>query len=291
MEKILTYLCLLLFLSAANMLTGTLAKETHCVESPVVISGKSLIARPLPAAPAPSIVGAVPPGTKSSPASAAPAGAKRPLASTASAPAKSAAANPPVIETKSSSPVIVGSKSPTAQPVQLKPLELGKQRNHKADNGTESEHATKKEERRSALFIPPPPPTIPASGQLSLPAGGGAPIEFMSESELKKRQTELNEELSDKKKEVAIQEKGADDKRQRSTLFASLYTEGVVSRRELEASQHDDIQAQDDLRTVRRSLDDLRYQLSEIDARLKRIGHNQSAKSTTQTRQNSAKRK
>jgi hypothetical protein len=126
------------------------------------------------------------------------------------------------------------------------------------------------------LFIPPPPPTVPISGELSPLTG--VPVDFMSPADLKRREQELQTELAQTKKDIELGEKTADEKRQRSTLFASLYTEGVVSRRELETSQEEDSDSQNKLRVIRQKLDDVQFELKQLDARLKKLAKSTAGK-------------
>lgn len=121
---------------------------------------------------------------------------------------------------------------------------------------------------RLPVFIPPPPPTVPIG---SISGLIGAPIAVLSAEDLKKRATELALQIADLKKEFTSKETRADEKRKRSTLFASLYTEGVVSRRELEASQHEDLEASEELKMARDKLETLHKEQVEIDTQLKKL--------------------
>jgi len=116
-------------------------------------------------------------------------------------------------------------------------------------------------------MVPPPPPVVPVIGQLS----SGLPVELLSADELKKRREEVLGQISSARSLVEQQGKVADERRQRSNLFASLYTEGVVSRRELEAAQTDDTKADEDLNEAKRKLGDLEKDISRIDAQLKKL--------------------
>lgn len=132
------------------------------------------------------------------------------------------------------------------------------------------------------MLVPPPPPTLPIAGQLS--GFTGVPIELLSEADLKRRQKELADELAAGKKEIEDKEKNADEKRQRSTLFASLYTEGVVSRRELEQSQREDSQAQAELKSARQKIEDLEHIQSEVATCLKKIAKRPASRASKTSR-------
>lgn len=130
--------------------------------------------------------------------------------------------------------------------------------------------ASKQHRSRQAelILIPPPPPAVPVAGVTN---GGSLSLAPLTLAELKARQADLNKELAAVRKHVEQVEKHADDKRQRSTLFATLYTEGVVSRRELEAAQKEDSDAQTDLSSVKNHLDSLRKEIDETDSTLTRL--------------------
>jgi hypothetical protein len=127
---------------------------------------------------------------------------------------------------------------------------------------------TRKSGARLPVFIPPPPPTVPIG---SIPGLIGAPIGLLSAEELKKRAVELAGQITELSKELASLESRADEKRKRSTLFASLYTEGVVSRRELEASQHEDSEASAELKTGRNKLATLQKEQTELESQLRKL--------------------
>lgn len=147
--------------------------------------------------------------------------------------------------------------------------------------------ATHKPGVRLPVFIPPPPPTVPIG---SISGLIGAPIAVLSEEDLKKRATELALQVVDLKKEFASKETRADEKRKRSTLFASLYTEGVVSRRELEASQHEDVEASEQLKIARDKLETAHKEQVEIDSQLKKLAKRAENKPSKSVKTNQRKK-
>lgn len=129
--------------------------------------------------------------------------------------------------------------------------------------------------RNTATLIPPPPPTVPYAGTLS--GSAGLPVELLSPADLKQRKEELEKQLSTARKLAEDQEKLADETRQRSNLFASLYSEGVVSRRELENSQKEDARADDELKTARQKVSEIEHDLERVNGQLKKLEEKASA--------------
>ncbi len=135
--------------------------------------------------------------------------------------------------------------------------------------GSKPGPAAKTRRSGSNFFVPPPPPTIPAAPGMG--GASGVPASLLSKSDLAKRQKELTGMLVAAHGDVEAKEKDADSKRQRSTLFASLYTEGVVSRHELEICQHEDKDAVAELRTAHQKADQLQSDLTETEACLSKL--------------------
>ncbi|GEM_PF-3038788 len=155
------------------------------------------------------------------------------------------------------------------QPAPKQPARITKGTKQEEKASPEAEKQPHHRFRATPLLIPPPPPTLPGPGMFSGLAG--APVELMSPAELKRRQKDLAAEVSTAGKELSDKEAAADEMRKRSTLFASLYTEGVVSRKELEASQKEDAAAQDSLKAARARVETLVHEQAAIKARLDKL--------------------
>lgn len=126
------------------------------------------------------------------------------------------------------------------------------------------------------MLVPPPPPAIPSSGQLTFLSG--TPVEFLSESDLKRHKEQLDVNLSRARRQACEQERLLKEKVQRAELFASLYKEGVVSRRELENSQKEVGRSEGDLTDARLKVTDLERDMQRIDERLKQLSVGQAAR-------------
>jgi hypothetical protein len=128
-------------------------------------------------------------------------------------------------------------------------------------------------QKRGVVLVPPPPPAIPAGGQLTFLAG--TPVDFLSESDLKRHKVQLDVNLARARQQADEQERLLKEKVQRAELFESLYKEGVVSRRELENSQREVGRTQGDLTDARLKVTDLERDMQRIDARLKQVASRQ----------------
>ncbi|HEY9867852.1 MAG TPA: hypothetical protein V6D08_01485 [Candidatus Obscuribacterales bacterium] len=129
--------------------------------------------------------------------------------------------------------------------------------------------------KRGVVLVPPPPPAIPAGGQLTFLSG--TPVEFLSESDLKRHKEQLDLNLSRARQQADEQERLLKEKVQRAELFASLYKEGVVSRRELENSQREVGRSEGDLTDARLKVTDLERDMQRIDERLKQLASGKAA--------------
>lgn len=126
-------------------------------------------------------------------------------------------------------------------------------------------------------LVPPPPPTVPLSNSMTFLSG--APLELLSQSDLKAKRDALTTEMAAAQEKLKDKELIFAEKKERLDLFASLYKEGVVSRRELEGIGKEVSQAEAELREDRRKTDELMRDLSKINGFLKQVTVSKSAKS------------
>ena len=92
--------------------------------------------------------------------------------------------------------------------------------------------------RPAALLVPPPPPDTPTMmPSFGDETSGLMPMEYMSPELLKKRKLDLVAQLADAKSDLKQKQDDVDSLRQKAVQFKTLFEEGVISRRELEAAQ------------------------------------------------------
>ena len=118
--------------------------------------------------------------------------------------------------------------------------------------------------RTERTLVPPPPPTTPAVGQLSLPLA----IEMLSDKDLRARRQELALELSQMQERLHLKSTDLKERKERSELFASLYKEGVVSRKEYEGSCQEASEAELTVKETLQKVAALEQSLARVDSRL-----------------------
>src|SRR5208283_700888 len=133
---------------------------------------------------------------------------------------------------------------------------------------------------RGAHFVPPPPPNTPTTMGDATDFGfyGGMPIEMLSKEALKDRAKEISIQYKDACRELEDHSSQKDEKIQRAAEFEGLYKEGVVSRRELEASQKEASEINSDLDRLTFKVKELKGVLDRVNKRLtqtvvKKSGH------------------
>lgn len=97
------------------------------------------------------------------------------------------------------------------------------------------------------------------------------PIEMLSAGDLKKQREQTAGELERARRAESQHQSGHKEKRQRADLFASLYKEGVVSRRELESAEREAQQSEIELTDARLKAADLEADLQKLDSHLQRL--------------------
>jgi hypothetical protein len=202
----------------------------------------------------------------------------------AAANTKSAAIKPaPAVKTAETKPAstsktAVIKPAPAAKTAQEK-KETDKSKTAKGEGQKETGRAEHVREQRiiRAGLVPPPPPETPAV--LSAPDGsngfymmqGFLPVETLSPDALRARQKQLTSQLQNVKDILKDRQSRLSDKTDRAKQFDGLYQEGVISRRELEASQEDIKTAQRDFDDAKSRVDDLQMALNRVSDKLKAI--------------------
>jgi capsule polysaccharide export protein KpsE/RkpR len=128
----------------------------------------------------------------------------------------------------------------------------------------------------SHFLIPPPPPIIPGGSYVL--DGIGAPVDFMSVAELKSQKEQLTKLVEQANKKVQDRKSDLDSVKDRATQFESLYTEGVVSKKELETATSGISGAQESATYAANDLSQLQLQLTQVNTRLARLASKSTSK-------------
>jgi hypothetical protein len=177
----------------------------------------------------------------------------------------------PVLQTPSMPDpmALLRSKGQTASaPVLLQPeARVGEIKTTKPAKSSNSRNLTSKEKSRMPL-VPPPPPVTPSflvgPGFSEMPFS----VEYMSKDDLNQKLKEIqlnlddaNSQLKDKQAEIA-------DTKDKAKRFVSLFEEGVVSKRELEAAQKEASEADKEIERVKLKVTSLESQKKSVQSRL-----------------------
>lgn len=135
-------------------------------------------------------------------------------------------------------------------------------------------HARVKAHQAPAL-VPPPPPDTPT---MMIPSFGDEstslmPMEYMSPQLLKKRKEDLVAQLSDAKSELKQKQDDVDNVKQRAEQFKTLFEEGVISKRELEAAQKDASEIDSSVNRARFRVSELQTLLDGVNGRWDQINN------------------
>lgn len=127
-----------------------------------------------------------------------------------------------------------------------------------------------------STFVPPPPPVVPTLSAAGLGLAptvvlGGELIEYMSGGDLKDLQSKTARDLSKARNNLETQNELLAEKQKRALSFDSLYSEGVVSRRELQNCKKEAADAETELEDAKLLLQELERKNDRIEARMKAL--------------------
>ena len=135
----------------------------------------------------------------------------------------------------------------------------------KAQADEKPKNKVRKSANLGAHFVPPPPPSTPTMlGDGDFGMYSGMPVEMLSKEALKDRAKEISIQYKDASRELEDRSREKEEKIQRAKEFEGLFQEGVVSKRELEASQRE-------AGTVNSDIDRLTFKANELKGLLDRI--------------------
>ncbi len=122
-------------------------------------------------------------------------------------------------------------------------------------------------------MVPPPPPNTPS--MLSDPSlmglgysAYGMQVEYMSREALKDRVKEITIQFKDASSELENRKRLKTEREARAKSFEQLFTEGVVSRRELETSQREATDSTDEVQRLENKYNELSSLLERVNKRL-----------------------
>lgn len=122
-------------------------------------------------------------------------------------------------------------------------------------------------------MVPPPPPNTPS--MLSDPSlmglgysAYGMQVEYMSREALKDRVKEITIQFKDASSELENRKRLKTEREARAKSFEQLFTEGVVSRRELETSQREAADSTDEVQRLENKYNELNSLLERVNKRL-----------------------
>lgn len=143
-----------------------------------------------------------------------------------------------------------------------------------------------------ASMVPPPPPNTPSMlsdpSMMGLGMGYGAygmQVEYMSREALKDRVKELSIQVKDASAEFENRKRLKTEREARAKSFEQLYTEGVVSRRELENSQREATDSTDEVQRLEHKYKELSSLLERVNKRLAAFPQPASRKSNQKAQQ------
>lgn len=121
-------------------------------------------------------------------------------------------------------------------------------------------------------MVPPPPPNTPSMlSDPSLMMGYGAygmQVEYMSREALKDRVKEITIQFKDASSELENRKRLKTEREARAKSFEQLFSEGVVSRRELETSQREATDSTDEVQRLENKYNELNNLLERVNKRL-----------------------
>ena len=126
-------------------------------------------------------------------------------------------------------------------------------------------------EKSMMPLVPPPPPVTPSF--LVGPGFSETPfsVEYMSKDDLNAKLKEIQVGLDDANQQLKDKQNDIADTKDKAKRFVSLFEEGVVSRRELEAAQKDANDADKEIERVKLKVSSLETQKKSVQNRLSEL--------------------
>ncbi|MFN8554340.1 MAG: hypothetical protein U0103_22925 [Candidatus Obscuribacterales bacterium] len=117
-------------------------------------------------------------------------------------------------------------------------------------------------------LVPPPPPDTPTVFADGIFPGFGVP-DYANPAILAGRRKDIASQLASAKKLLADKEQRSKELKEKATQFEQLFSEGVISRRELESAQKDAVSAATELNDARTQIVAYQNAMTRLDERIK----------------------
>lgn len=117
-------------------------------------------------------------------------------------------------------------------------------------------------------LVPPPPPDTPTVFADGIFPGFGMP-DYANPAILAGRRKDIASQLASAKKLLADKEQRSKELKEKATQFEELFSEGVISRRELESAQKDAVSAATELNDARTQIVAYQNAMTRLDERIK----------------------
>lgn len=123
----------------------------------------------------------------------------------------------------------------------------------------------------TTTLVPPPPPETPTifGGMPEGDFDSLASLEYMSLTAMKERQKQLNVQLLDAKEELKTRQADAEEVKGKASQFENLYTEGVISKHELEVTKREAGEVDAKISRAKMRVDDLQSNIGRLTDHIK----------------------
>lgn len=121
------------------------------------------------------------------------------------------------------------------------------------------------------VMVPPPPPEISvmtAKDQSFVTSTLGVPLDFLSQPELERMRERLQRDLQILSRKQSERQESISECRTRVEKFETLFTEGVVSKRDLQHAKKELTHVEDTDVDIDQRLADLKLDLARVDKKL-----------------------
>jgi hypothetical protein len=139
-----------------------------------------------------------------------------------------------------------------------------------------SEHVTRHSLPKPNLVPPPPPGAYLGSPMDFMSPGMMVQPEYQSPAQLKQSLLDVTDQLTRASKALDDKKTSDQEKKDRAKQFVSLYSEGVISKRELETAQSDATSLEDVIKDLQAKVEMLKQNKASVELALKKL--NKSAK-------------
>lgn len=135
------------------------------------------------------------------------------------------------------------------------------------------------------LLVPPPPPNVPTISTFQQRSGesllNGVVLEYLSKPELERLGKRLEQSLAKEKKASDERVAEFEEKKTKATEFEKLFSEGVVSRKELANAKREYEQAQSEKQELVDRSGEIQSDLDRVNKQLKSLSPSTSSRASS----------